>query len=86
MKRHVGASVVDRSSIVVRCYYFNCREDENLTDRMLAVLRWRRRAAHGRNEQPSAGIFRLPKLEGRQHRQPANLQGCQQQAASPSAA
>jgi transposase len=45
-------------------WYFARWEDDNLTERMLAVLRRRVRAAQGRNGEPSAGIIDSQSVKG----------------------
>jgi transposase len=45
-------------------WYFVRWEDDNLTERMLAVLRRRVRAAQGRNAEPSAGIIDSQSVKG----------------------
>src|SRR3954465_15512787 len=45
-------------------WYFVRWEDEDLTERMLAILRRRVRAGHGRNEEPSAGIIDSQSVKG----------------------
>lgn len=45
-------------------WYFVRWEDDNLTERMLAVLRRRLRKAQGRNEEPSSGIIDSQSVKG----------------------
>jgi transposase len=45
-------------------WYFIRWEEDNLTERMLPVLRRRVRAAHGRSEEPSAGIIDSQSVKG----------------------